>query len=53
MNIVNNDMPVPYFITNEEWYYYDEEEEIYKLTPKATEKAKQSYIEYYSQKDDD
>lgn len=52
-NIIMEDRVTPYFIINEDWYYYDEEEEIYKLTDKATEKAKQSYIEYYSEEDDD
>ena len=49
---MDNDIEAPYFITNEEWYYYDEEKEIYKLTDKAPEKAKQSYEEYYSEDDD-
>lgn len=51
MNTVNNDIGVPYFITNEEWYYYDDEEGIYKLTDKATEKAKESYEEFYKEDD--
>lgn len=50
---MNKDIEMPYFMTNEEWYYYDEKKEIYKLTDKATEKAKQSYIEYYSENDTD
>ena len=50
---MDNIIEMPYFMEKEEWYYYDEEEEIYKLTDKATEKAKQSYIEYYSENDDD
>ena len=50
---MNNDMGMPYFMINEEWYYYDEKEEIYKLTDKATEKAKQSYNEFYSENDTD
>jgi ubiquitin C-terminal hydrolase len=53
MSFINNDMPVPYFITNKEWYYYDDKEEIFKLTDKATEKAKESYIEYYNENDTD
>lgn len=53
MILINKDISVPYFITNKEWYYYDEEEEIYKLTDKATEKAKQSYYEYYQGNDTD
>ena len=47
------DSQVPYFMTNEEWYYYDEEEEIYKLTDKATQKAIDSYNEYYSVTEED
>ena len=52
-DILMNDITIPYFMTNEEWYYYDETEEIYKLTDKATEKAKESYSLYYSIKDDE
>lgn len=40
-------------MNNEEWFYYDEEAEIYKLTDKATEKAKESYEEYYKSNDDE
>lgn len=40
---------MPYFMTNKEWYYFDEEEFCYKLTDKATEKAKKSYKEFYNQ----
>ena len=52
MDFLIDDMGVPYFMGNKDWYYYDEEEEIYKLTDKATEKARQSYIEAYSEDDD-
>lgn len=38
---------MPYFMENEEWYYYDEKEEIFKLTDKAPEKAKESYRQFY------
>ena len=37
----------PYFMNNKEWYYWDEKDWKYKLTDKATEKAKESYIEFY------
>ena len=37
----------PYFMSNKEWYYHDEEEFEYKLTDKATQKAKESYVEFY------
>lgn len=37
----------PYFMTNKDWYYFDEDELCYKLTTQATEKAKESYEEYY------
>jgi hypothetical protein len=39
--------PLPYFMTNKDWYYFDEKDFCYKLTEKATEKAKQSYKEFY------
>ena len=39
--------PLPYFMTNKEWYYFDEKDFCYKLTERATEKAKQSYKEFY------
>ena len=53
MKMQENDVELPYFFTNKEWYYYDGEEGIYKLTDKATEKAKQSYYEHYSENDDE
>lgn len=34
------------FLDNPEWYYFDEKEEIYKLTDKATNEAKESYKGY-------
>lgn len=34
------------FLDNPEWYYFDEKEEIYKLTDKATDEAKESYKDY-------
>ena len=37
----------PYFMKNKDWYYFDEEEFKYKLTDLATDKAKQSYKEFY------
>lgn len=43
----------PYFMSNKDWYYYNEKEFCYKLTDKATEKAKQSYEEFYNQLNDD
>lgn len=48
---ISRDAGEPYFMENKEWYYYDEEEEIFKLTDKATEKAKQSYYEFYNEND--
>ena len=41
----------PYFMTNKEWYYFDENEWEYKLTNKATNKAKHSYNEFYEIKE--
>lgn len=38
---------IPYFLNNRSWYYYDEEEGIYKLTKEASEKAIESYTEFY------
>ena len=46
-----NDVEVPYFFRDEDWYYYDEEEEIYKLTDKAPVLAMVSYEEYYADED--
>jgi len=48
-----NDITIPYFMTNEEWYYYDEKEEIYKLTDKANKQAKESYFLYYNANNDE
>lgn len=45
------DQVMPYFMENEEWYYYDEEAEIYRLTDKATEEAKESYRQFYEEYD--
>ena len=45
MNILDR----PYFLENEEWYYYDYEELKYKLTDKATQKAIESYKEFYKE----
>lgn len=39
----------PYFMENQDWYYYDEEEGVLKLTKNATKKAKESYLEFYSE----
>lgn len=38
---------MPYFLTNEDWFYYDKEEKIYRLTDKATKKARESYEKFY------
>ena len=42
-----NDIEIPYFFINKEWYYYDEKEEIYKLTDKAPQEAIESYKKFY------
>lgn len=39
----------PYFMKNQEWFYFDEKEFCYKLTDKATEKAKESYAAFYEE----
>lgn len=41
-------VPKPYFLENPEWYQFDEKNCRYVLTDKATDKAKESYAEYYS-----
>lgn len=42
-------LPEPLFMTNPEWYKFDEVSFKYVLTDKATDEAKKSYDEYYSQ----
>lgn len=42
-------VPEPYFLKNKEWYYFDEEEFMYKLTDKATRKARKSYKDFYKE----
>ena len=37
----------PYFMTNDDWFEFDLKAFMYVLTDKATEKAKQSYKDYY------
>lgn len=39
----------PYFLKNPEWYRFDEKNCRYVLTEKATDEARKSYNEYYSQ----
>lgn len=41
----------PYFFSNNDWYYYDNKKIRFILTDKATEKAKQSYYEFYGEID--
>lgn len=48
-----NDMEVPLFFTNKEWYYYDEKEEKYKLTDKAPKEAIESYKQFYENLSDE
>lgn len=38
----------PYFLNDKEWFYFDEDKCCYGLTDKATEKAKESYKEFYN-----
>ena len=40
---------MPYFMENDDWYYFDVERGKYVLTPKATQKAKDSYERFYKQ----
>ncbi len=42
-------VPEPYFLENPEWYKFDEENFRYILTEKATDEARKSYEEFYSQ----
>lgn len=42
----------PYFMTNKDWYYYDEQHGCYKLTEEATDKATESYHEFYKMLED-
>ena len=37
----------PYFMNDPNWFYFDEKEFKYKLTEKATEKARKSYEDFY------
>ena len=50
-DFIMEDKGLPYFMENDEWFYYDEEEEIFKLTDKAPEKARESYKEFYGTED--
>lgn len=40
-------LDMPYFMTNDLWYYFDPDKKIYRLTERAPQKARESYIEYY------
>lgn len=40
-------IPMPYFLTNEEWYTYDSQTRLYTLTDKATDEAIKSFEEFY------
>lgn len=42
-------LDMPYFMENKEWYYFDAKKQRFVLTEKATEKAKQSFKEYYEE----
>lgn len=42
-------LDMPYFMTNEDWYYFDGKAKKYRLTPKAPQKAKESYDEFYKE----
>ena len=37
----------PYFMSNTSWFVFDEVNIMYILTEKATEKARQSYNDFY------
>ncbi len=39
---------MPYYMTNEEWFFFDPRVFRHRLTDKVTEKALDSYLEYYS-----
>jgi hypothetical protein len=40
---------MPYFMENEEWFFFDAKKGKYFLTEKATQKAKESYLSFYKQ----
>lgn len=44
---------MPYFMENDSWYYFDAERGKYVITPKAPQKAKDSYERFYKQVDDE
>lgn len=39
----------PFFMTNDDWFEYDEKKGRFVLTAKATEKAIESYKQFYKQ----
>lgn len=41
------ELDMPYFMKNKDWYYFDPEDWMYKLTDQATEKARESYNQFY------
>lgn len=43
---------MPYFMENNEWYTYDVNAQRYVLTDEATDKARESYEEYYKALED-
>lgn len=44
-------LPMPYFMTNPDWYRFDEKKFRYELTEKAPEAAVKSYIDFYEKVD--
>ena len=44
---------MPYFMENDDWYYFDFEEGKYKLTDEAPEEAKESYVEFCKELEND
>lgn len=45
-----NDVGIPYWITNEDWYYYDDEGEVH-IKEDAPKKAKESFKEFQAEDD--
>ena len=40
-------LDIPYFMSNKDWYYFDPKDLMYKLTDQATDKAIESYNQFY------
>lgn len=43
----------PYFMLNRDWYFFDGETKKFKLSDLAPQEAKQSYIKFYKQNENE